>query len=936
MKPFISQITDYLLAQEQPLHQWIIVVPSQRSIRYIQKSLFEKVKKPILSPKIISIDKLFESISPRIILDKTRLLLELYSIHAQHSSAENKSFDEFFTWGKTLLSDFDEIERYGINSKQLFKNLRDVKEIENWSFNAEQLTETQIKFMQFWEEIGKYYQLFNDKLEQQNSTYKGKAIQEITNNINWITNKFPNERFLFAGFNAHSPAELNIIKQLFNLGKAEILIDADQYYLSNALHEAGSFIKTNLKTLEIPEQLINLKDQLAKKSLDVQIVPCSQATGQVKVAATILEEMSEEQINETLVLLAEEDLLVPLLKNIPAKVGKANITLGLSLDNSILKTWMEIIFKVQRGLQSKSVAYHKDIFEIIYHPFVEEILSEKDKSDLMVFEHEFKINNFVYSNIEKLKLPEPIKPIFKLIYQNWNGDWDFGIKQIRLLNQLIYQQLKKTNEYEKALIETFDQGIIDFQNCVNDNFPLMNLSTFKNIFTQHYAQLTIAYFGNPIKGLQIMGLLETRMLDFKRIICIGMNEKNMPPNNQINSLIPMDLRAYFGLPTVREKQGIFAHHFYRLLHEVEELYITYSTSEGNNASEKSRYIMQMELELAAKNPNIQFNYRDYTISNQDIQIVSRQVEKDETVKKLLKEYFSRGLSASALGNFYRCGLDFFLKYILKFDEEIQIEEDIESSTFGILIHRTLEFSYKPFINDLLAKSNEEKTVKRIDLQNLELLKKHFEKDLNDSFLEHFKNKESYSSGRNRLNFEMAKKLLQNFFNYEIKRLPALGDFILIDSLERVLSTEVSGIQLANETEPITVKLNGIIDRIDYHNGGYHIIDYKSGSVDYKNIKLKDNFTEEDIYKICKKEKYFIQLYFYLYLFYTNFNTYPKSITFVSFVKMNDIESIEDQNEMFEKLILAFPKILERLLNDIYEDKPFKHEEAHFSYCTFCS
>lgn len=932
---FISELTKFLLAQTQPLHEWVVVVPSQRSVRYIQKALYEQAEKPILSPKIITINRFFETVSPLHILDKTRLLFNLYNVHKQHSTAENKTFDEFYNWGKTLLSDFDEIDRYQIQSKQLFKNLQDIKEIENWSFNSENLTETQLKFIQFWKELGTYYTIFQQELAQSNASYAGFAVREIAENIDQIFKKYPSEKFLFAGFNAHSPAELSVIKQLMMLGKADVLFDGDNYYMNNNLHEAGMFIRKNLEYLGIPQKLVEFKNELAHKSLDVNVIACSQITGQVKATATILQNLTEQQIAETLVLLAEEDLLVPLLKNIPAKVGKANITLGLSLDNSILKTWVELIFKIQKGLQTRTSAYHKDIFELLYHPFVEEILTDFEKQELIKLELVFKKNNLIYVNPQQLTVPEKIKEILNLIYTNWNNDWAFAVRQLRQINQRIYENLNEENEYEKALLETFDNGIIDLQNCISEDIPPMSLATFKNLFTSHYASLAISYFGNPIDGLQIMGLLETRMLDFKRIICVGMNENNMPPNNQVNSLIPMDLRSYFKMPTVREKQGIFAHHFYRLLHGVEELYLTYSAgSQEFNSSEKSRYIMQMELEWTTVNPNVKFSYKDYSIDNTAVDVSDHVIPKNAFNQNLVKNYLEKGVSASAMGDFYTCPLNFFYKSILKFDDDLRVEEDIESSTFGTLIHDTLERMYTPFANHTLT--NKPETLKRFTQTEIDFFKKHIDDELSKSFEDFFKNREAFDTGKNRLSFEMAKKLTYGFFKYEEKHLQEIQSSICVEALEQTLTAEIPNIQLNGFAEPITLKLKGIIDRIDYHNGGYHIIDYKSGKVDYKLFKLKE-INEETVFKQCKKEKKFLQFYFYLYLFYRNFNTYPKSITFVSFVNINEVESVYDENGNFEALVALFPTIMQRIVDDIFDEKQaYQHEQKGLvSYCKFC-
>lgn len=936
MSSFIRQISSFITAQNHPIHQWVIVVPSQRSVRYIQKELFESTNKPMLSPKIITINRFFETISPKQIIDKTRLLFELFKIHESTTSSDNKTFDDFYTWGKTLLSDFNEIDSYLVESKQLFKNLRDIKEIENWSFNSEELTETQLKFIQFWEELGVYFAAFEKTLADKNTAYMGKAVKEICNNIDWIFKRYPNEKFLFAGFNAHSPAELSVIKQLMLLGKASILFDADQYYINNGLHEAGAFIRKNLNTLGIPKQSIEFKNKLSQKEITFNIITCAQTTGQVKVAASILEELSEEQITTTLILLAEEDLLVPLLKNIPSKVQKANITLGLSLNNSILKTWVDLIFKIQKALQNQKAAYHKDIFELCFHSFMEEILTHEEKQELVQLETTIKKNNLIYIDPNKLTLPEKLKPIFQLIYTDWNADWLAGIHTIRQISSHIYSFLKDENEYEKALLETFDNGIIDLQNCLTEAAPQMSLATFKNIFTQHYANLSIAYFGNPIDGLQIMGLLETRMLDFKRIIVIGMNEKNMPPSNQINSLIPMDLRSYFNMPTVREKQGIFAHHFYRLLHEAEEVYITYSASNSSdmNSSEKSRYIMQLELELPQINPKATFLYKDYTIDNTQVDVRPFSIQKNEYNLQLIESYLQKGISASALGAFYQCPLDFFYKYILKFRDETRVEEDIEANTFGSLIHEALENLYTPFINHTLT--TKPIVLKSISKTEIELFKKHIDHELHIGFKKHFNSENAFKTGKNRLTFEMSKKLSNSFLNYEINHLNAIQSNIYVEALEEKLTAEIPNILLGETGKTITLRLNGIIDRIDFHNGGYHIIDYKTGKVDYTKLRIKE-LTPQSLYAKCLSEKKFLQLYFYLYLFYQTYKTYPVSITFISFITLHKVESTVDEGGQFEQMILLFPEVIQLIINDIFDTKNnFSHiQKGLISYCNFC-
>lgn len=933
MISFIDSVTQHISSSSRPIEDWVIVVPSQRAIRYLQKSLFNHFGHSLFSPKILTITQLVDEVSPRIILDKTRLLFKLYEVYLKESK-EKSSFDEFYTWGKIVLSDFDEIESYLVNGKDLFKNLKDVKEIENWSFNSEELTPTQLKFIEFWDQLGHYYQHFSTFLQKNNETYRGWATKEVSENIDWITRHFPNQKIVFAGFNAHSKVELSLIKQLYHLGKAEVLFDADDYYMNDSHHEAGSFIRSNLEFIGIPKKEWKFKNQLSEKPLNIQLIGCSQTTGQIKAAATLLASFQQEEINDTLVLLADENLLVPLLKNIPATVGSANITLGLSLNNSILKTWFELIFRIQKGLKQKPVAYHKDIFEIGYHPFINEILDEKEQREFADFERNFKRNNTIYANPQKLKVPDKLYRIIQLIYTPWLDNWKDAIQRIREINRIIYELLQSKNEYEKSLLETFDSGIIDFVNCLSEKLPDFSLGTFKNLFTEHYSRLKIAYFGNPLKGMQIMGLLETRMLDFKRIICIGMNEKNMPPNNAIQSMIPMDLRRYFGMPTIRDKQGLFAHHFYRLLHQAETIFVTFANQqEGENSFEKSRYIMQLEMELAHKNPNVSIQYSDYVIDNetsnvQDVTYATSQPDNHQ----LLLNYLQHGASASGIKNFYTCKLDFFYKYILKYRDEQKIEEEIDNSTFGTLIHNTLEGMYTRFANHQLEQRKEVLTAFREE--NLLEMKQHSEYELRKEFTEFFKDGEVFQAGKNRLNFEMAKTLLANFFDYELQKMRQAGGVIYVENLEHELQHSLPEIITGADTP---LKIKGFIDRIDYYNDGFHIIDYKSGKVDFKKDLFisEKNINPEKIYEACVKKKYFIQFYFYLYLFYSTYHIVPKSITFIPFINPKDTTPIFNENEKFEQLIEYFPTIMKRIVSDILnKTTPIQHNPKSL-YCNFC-
>lgn len=950
MSKFVDQIAAYIKEQVIPLQNWTIVLPSERAKQYLQKALFESYGKPILAPKMVTIYRWIQEITPETILDKARLLLQLFEIHKQHAkSNQDFSFDEFMKWGTILLSDFDEMDRYLITSEKLFRNLKDIKEIENWSFGKEELTDIQKRFLEFWERLPGYYRDFNALMEKNKTIYMGKAYRKVAQNLDLVFKSNPEAHFLFAGFNALSPAETAIFKQLHKMDRGHVLINADRYYFDDKNHEAGSFMR-NLKEELGLREIPFLEDNLKTDSKKIEIISCAQATGQAKVIGSILDSLDEKEIQETLVLLADESLIVPLLQNIPSKVGKANITLGLPLKNSSLRTWVELIFRIQEGIEKygRTTAYHKDLLHCWGHPFIIAILNDQEIHAVHQREKLMRKYNTVFQNPSKIEVPEQLYQIIQCLYTPWNSDWKIAMKSIREINKLIYNKLEKENEFEKALLEGFDHAIIDFQNCVEEGIPAMSLRTFKTLFNQQWMSASMAYYGNPMDGLQIMGLLETRLLDFKTVLVLGMNEGKMPPTNPIQTMIPMDLRRFFGLPTPREKQGLFAHHFYRLLHHCKQMYITYTTSsESINSNEPSRYLMQLELELARNNPNIDLVKKFYTIDSEDVNSKVAQIEKTPEVIDRLDELFEGGTSASAIKTFIACPLDFYYKYVLKFGEEKKVEEEIESNTFGTFIHEVLEDLYRPF-----SRRNEQGELKSpqppaLQPEDIDKMLKNCELLLREKFSKHFNNDpEAFEKGKNYLSFSMANELTKRFLKFEKKQLlQQVNAPFFIEALEEEF-VELLEIEVAGKIRKI--KLKGFADRIDSLNGRIRIVDYKTGTVKQDEVgkkaaKKKDleNFDPTKdvdlLFENCLNSKHFFQLLVYNFLYYKKYNVVPESSAIISFVKLNESPfTIQLGEYEMKDAIHLFPEVLRRLLEEIYDTEvPFSHTTEFINYCEYC-
>lgn len=954
---FIQQIANKIHSDELELQHLTIILPSERAKKYLTSELFKVYKKPIMAPNITTMDKWVKSFSPEAVIDKTRalvLLFQLYTECKEHFLNEDKvaSFDEFLKWGNTLLADFNEIDRYLLDAKQVFRNLADIKEIENWSFNEEELalqnkelTNSQKRFMEFWDLLPGLYKRLNEELTKNDACYTGKAYRFLANNIDVLFNEDKAHRFIFAGFNALSKAELTIIRQLDVMGRGEILINADEFYLKNVNHEAGSFLR-KLGSFLDNKNLSFVEDNLANKSMDVELIECAQITGQVKVACSILAESSEAEINETMLLLADESLISSILKNLPKSIGVANITLGLPIKNTALKTWTELIFSIQENKQrfKTNSVYHNDLKDFGNHPFVLAVLDNKEKKMLIDTEKAIIRYNKIFINADNLEIGEKSKELFSLLVEPWkdvNGawNWELAIRNVRKMNRIIYRSLKKEFAFEKAIIEGFDKSLIEFENLILEGLPAMNLNSFEQLFGQHWGMKSIAYHGNPLKGLQIMGLLETRALDFKKIICVGMNEGQLPPTNPIQTLIPMDLRAFLELPTPREKQGLFAHHFYRLLHKCENLTVTYtSAQESIGSNEPSRYLMQLEMELSRINTSIKIKKRVYSLTGENDNTL-QEIAKTPEITQRMDELFKRSTSASMLKTFITCPLDYYYKYVMDFGDTESVEEEVESNTFGTFIHDTLEELYLPFAR---YRKGELVTPAPTNITSFDVQKmlKNFPPIIEKQFLKHFNNDhDAFMKGKNYLSFKMAMELTERFLKAEIDFLSKQTELVFIESLEDQYSALID-VEVKGETKQ--VNLRGFIDRIDKVGDKIRIVDYKSGKVADGDVQFGSRFPgidseEEKIVHSIKGKKHLLQLIQYAFLYHQKHGEIAES-SIISFISGNFKPfTIIEKDFDLDDIIINYPKYLGLLLEEMYDEEiPFTHvSKGQFSYCQYC-
>ena len=940
MNSFVDRIAQSLVQNQAELNNTIIIVPSERMINYLQKALFLVDEKPKISPKIVTIDRWIQENARLPIINKTIALFELYRIFMENPiEHEIKSFDAFLNWGQTLLSDFDEIDRYLVDPKSLFRNLKDVKDLEAWSFNSEELSVGQQKFLAFWDKLGPYYFAFEEQLKKLHLLTKGKAYKLVANELPELLGN-TDHRYVFAGFNALSESEISIFKQLKSLGKAQFFLDNDLYYLKDQMHEAGSFQRVLLERLDmkVPEDTL---DVLRNKYMEFNVVECSQTTAQAEVIATELLKLSPRDRPQTLILLADGIQLKSLLHHLPTSIEKANITLGLPLKNTAIKTWVEMIFQFQEGIlqYGTSSLYFKQFSAFIHHPFVEATLPDHELRLLYELEARCISRNWQYIAKKNQQVGPIAEQLLQLLQTPWGNNWSRALIDIQNLNEFLDQNLKEKWDMEQTLIRCFSASVQALQNQMSsDSVPEMNRNTFRNLFNQHWSSESIAYYGNPLDGIQIMGLLETRGLDFKNIFILGLNEGAMPPDNPIQTLIPMDLRKYFGLPTPREKQGLFAHHFYRLLHNAEKVVATYtSATESIGTSEPSRFLKQIELELVKANPNIKWIHSQvHAVGKERIQDVV--IPKNEEVFKRLDELLNKGLSFTRLTQFIECPLNFYYINVLGIGEENKMEEDLEASTQGQILHFVMETLF----GDFAEKFDEEGKLlptRMITADDLKQMKTQVPMLVEQGFIRFYaEDPETWQRGTNFIQYEMIKELI----NYELSREIAIlkenpEKSLFIVGLENEYKTELE-IEVREQKRGIALK--GVIDRIDRFGGKLRIIDYKSGKVDAKDMKLSNTKLEPKDYIIQQLRKnnkvHGLQLLMYSLLLHKSTQKRIEEAGIVSFISHKSSPFFVDFDLSLENVEPLLQSVIQAIIDEMYDPNlPFAHNE-HAKYCAYCN
>lgn len=840
MERFLSQCANYIYRQHpENLKDVCLVFPNRRSGVFFTSYLQKEIDRPVIGPKITTVNELISGYSNWQPGDKLQLISILYDVFCKHTKS-TETFDEFYFWGEILLADFNDIDRYLVNAKDLFTNISDLKEIESifdylteeqkkaleqfWgSVAVADKTGFREKYISIWDKLYPVYDGFKKELQKQLLAFPGMVDREVAERIGEGDFDFPFEKYYIIGLNALNACEKKIFTHFQKLGKSVFLWDYDKAYLDDDRNEAGAFMRVNLLKFPQPEDF-ELNTEVFKNRKSMKLVAVSSVYGQAQQIPNFLQDIAntyKAEFDNTAVVLADESLLFSALGAIPKETGTVNITMGYPVRNSVLYGFLMLLVALLKNKRKENdgfVAYHRFVTDILNHQLLTNTEPEKSKQ----FITDLKTRNRI-----TLKLNEiDFSPLHRLIFQLPEKTEDYSSYFLDVLG-LFYQQQQLSGNSDPMLMEliyAIYQSVEKLGAVVKATYAKQQRSisetVYFRLFAQYIGQVSVAFEGEPLSGLQVMGILETRCLDFENLIILGLNENKWPRKFTAPSFIPFNVRVGFGLPGIDEQDAMYAYYFYRIIQRAKNVTATYSVmKEGINTGELSRYGYQLQYDSVHKPEMLNL---DFVFSNDPVQAIIIE-SSGETVAKLLeKNSEEHPLSPSAINTYLNCSLKFYFHYVANLPEPDEVLEEIDGAVFGTIFHDTMEALYAPFVGKILNKT---------DLENISKDKVGISNEITLQIARHYlKMKEPITGpvkleGRTLLFFENIKTYVGQLLKIDLRHAP-----FFIVSLEQKYKREID----LNGTK---VWVGGTIDRLDRKDGVLRVLDYKTGNV--KTLAFKE-------------------------------------------------------------------------------------------------
>ena len=814
MKSFLSQILQELLKQHSTISNFTFVLPSKRAGSFLRKEISNLVEKPTFSPKVLSIEEFTENVSQLKTIDSVTTLFGFYAVYKECTPEDQtEDFENFSNWAQTLLHDFNEIDRYLISPDAIFSYLSEIQDINHWSLQGEK-TKLVKNYLAFWKKLPEYYQTLKENLLENKLAYQGLIYRQASEKIDEFA-KANAHNYIFIGFNALNTAEQRIIQKMLDFN-ARVFWDIDEIHIRDQNHDASLFIREyagNWPYYKNRDFQTISANYASKKNIEIIGIPKS--IGQAKYVGELLSNFSQKELSSTALVLGDETLLLPMLNSMPENIREMNITMGYPLKFSPFSALFEKCFEILNIENNRF--YYKDVISILSNAVIQKATNYRSdeviaiiKAENLLYLSKDKILDFF--DDEKAKFislcfsDKKITP--EVALQNLN-DLIVGLKNV-IKNDADQLNLEFLYQYHVVIEHLTD--------LVNTYPHIKSISSLHHFYKELSSSKSLDFLGKPFQGLQLMGMLESRVLDFETVILTSVNEGTLPAGKSNNSFIPYDLKKSFNLPTYKEKDAIYTYHFYHLLQRAKKIYLLHdSDTESQMGGEKSRFLIQLEAEKQSLHI---INNSVVVPEVPKIEKRLQRVQKTPEMLEILKKRAEKGFSPSALTTYMRNPIDFYRQYILGIREKDEVEETVAYNTLGTVVHDTLEAFYTPLTGQKLTLVHLQDFLNRTAGE----VSKQFEKTYS---------KAPILKGKNLLIFEVVKRYVTNFLKMEIRELEN-GKTIEIKEIESNLTAS-----LTIEELNFPVNIGGKVDRVDLIDGILRIIDYKTGKVTQNQLEIVD-------------------------------------------------------------------------------------------------
>lgn len=903
------------LIQEFPdnLNEVTIVLPTHRARLFLLKHLHALKGGAFWTPRFLILPELVRSLSTGRVGSEVEMTLALFDLYKNTIAGED-DLSAFLGWSNIALRDFNDVDSAMANAKRLFTDLRNIREIEHWdvegwSYDRNPLSQSQEQFLKFWLQLGELYQSFTEWQDKERCWTYTRMVRFLAEHPQEMTGLEEHSTIFFVGLGSYSAAERALIKQVAEKVEVRMKWDLDHYYYSNDNHEAGAYAREHGWRVNRDE----IKEHIAYRPLDVKIYRSGTSVSQLMRAADVLRAMPAEKLESTCIIVNDESSLEPLLSTLTDVQASVNLAIGKPLQQTQLSRITEQVLAMRSTEAKKGTLYFK--------PF----------NLLVRLVRALRIDDFGCDRI----LDEVVKQHLVRITQEDLAGWrsryagvggflalfEAGLKPLSALQLLrdLFAAMEPENDFVLVTKQKM-VGLLEELIELVERYPMLNDDDLLlQVYQMVIARTKIFYRGEPVDGLQLLSLSETRALDFNTVLFLDANEEFMPGQRFEQSFIPFDLRAFYKLTMPADTDAIHAYSYYRLLQEANELHYFFSTiTAEKKGTEESRYITQLRDELCRVNRSI--TIQEEIIGTVDLVPGRDYVDNTPFIQERMRSLMEGGLSPSAINKLISCPLDFYYRYIAKLGEEDEVEEHMTNSTFGRLIHKVLERFYEPFKDKFPA------------ADDFEAFKNDLDSELRIALAETYSPR-NVTQGVNYLAMQIAKEMLTRYVQNELKVLEeekSAGVSRKIVWLEKDAQGEIAQ---AEAMLGFPIKVKGVIDRADTVDGVMHVIDYKTGTVTKKEAKFKD-----DVSRLFEKQDYGKILQLLTYMMMTRDKNQPlPTASFYSFrekggefVHLSDLVEAEINHAYIDSFENAFVQWTSEMMNITR----FEHNKSA-KYCQYC-